>query len=333
MLHELLLWWAGQMASLVPARLRRDPAAHALIIAPDPAGFTILQHRRGQERRIGHIPAETVENAAARLPARRRGHTLLRVAVGLLQRDVALPLAAESQLGRVLQYEMDRLTPFRAEDVIWDWIRLRRDPALGRVHVRIWLVPRAALQHVLAALARAGLPADLLEATAPDGTTRLLRLHPPAPSQRAALRRAGAVCAVLAVAAMAVPFLRQSLAATALDDRIAALRAPVAAVERLRRQRDGGGDIIAAERARLGDPLAALVAVTQRLPDDTYLTEFALRRRRLRLGGESRAAAALIPLLAAERTFRNPTFAAPVTRADTGHAELFAIQTDLATQR
>ena len=329
-LRELIRWWADQMAALLPARLHRDAATDVLVVAADPVGLTLLRRRNGRERMLGHVPAGAPEDELLRLIPRRRGPLLLRVAAGLLQRDVALPIAAERQLGRVLQYELDRLTPFRAEEVVWDWARLRREPAQGRIHVRIWLVPRAGLLPVLDILARARLIPDLLEATAPGGTTRLIRLRRPAPGRRAALRWGAIVCAVLAGLAVAVPFIRQSLAAAAIESRIADLRPYVAEVARLRRQRGEGGDVVAAEQARLGDAVAALVAVTRALPDDTYLTEFALRQRKLRLAGESRGAAALIPLLAAVRQFRNPAFAAPVTRSDTAGADLFAIQVDLA---
>jgi general secretion pathway protein L len=76
--------------------------------------------------------------------------------------------------------------------------------------------------------------------------------------------------------------------------------------------------------------LAVLAAVTDIVPDDTWLTELSLRQGRLSLGGQSPAAARLIPALAADPMFRNPAFAAPVTRAPDGHADLFVIRAELA---
>ena len=65
--------------------------------------------------------------------------------------------------------------------------------------------------------------------------------------------------------------------------------------------------------------------MTRLLPDDTYLTEAELRQRKVTLTGRSGGAARLIGLLAADGRFRNPAFAAPVTRVETLHAEVFTI--------
>ncbi len=331
MLRAVAVWWLQQMREMLPARWRRGPAADALIVAVEPAGLALIRRRRGQERRLGALPPDAAAADLRRLlPRGATGRVVLRSETRLLQRDVTLPLAAAAATGRVLHYEMDRLTPFRGDDVVCDWATMRRDGAQAQLHLRLWLLPLAALQPALEALARLRLAADRVEAATPDGHHRILRFDRATSHPRTALRLAAAACAALALLAVALPFVRQSLAAAAVEARIAALRRPVAEAAALRRDGSAGADLFAAEHARLGDALAALAAVTDALPDDTFLTEFALRQRRLRLGGQSLAAAALIPRLAADRRFRNPAFAAPVTRSDTGHADLFAIQAELA---
>jgi len=72
-----------------------------------------------------------------------------------------------------------------------------------------------------------------------------------------------------------------------------------------------------------------LAAATSILPDDTYLTEVELRQRKVTLTGRSAGAARLIGPLAADETFRNPGFAAPVTRLEALHVELFTINTEI----
>lgn len=331
MIRAFAQWWMQQMAALLPHAWRGGAAADALVLRAGPDGLALLRRRHGQERSLGRLAPDADAAALARLlPRRRPARLVLRTDAVLLERDVTLPLVAEPALARVLHYEMDRLTPFHGDDLFWDFAPLRRDPAQGRLYLRLWLLPRAALQPLLESLARRHLVPDLLEAAAPGGAMRAIRLHRPAPRQRAALRLAAALCGSLALLAAALPFLAQSLAAARVEARIAALRRPLAAAEALRRQESAGTDVLAAERARLGDALAALAAVTAALPDDSFLTEFALRQRQLRLGGQSRAAAALIPRLAADRQFRNPAFAAPVTRSDTGGADLFTITAELA---
>jgi general secretion pathway protein L len=324
-------WWVEQMAGLLPSCVRRSLTPDALVLAAEGDTLRLLHRRRGRERPMGDVPLAAAGTALPRLLPRRRIALVLRIATGLLERDVTLPLAAERDPARVLRYELDRLTPFGADDVVWDWMALRRDPVRARLHLRLWLVPRRLLVPLLTVLADARLAPAVLEVAAPRGGWRTIRLHPSSAARRTAPVLAGAASAVLALAALATPFLRQSAAASAVDARIAALRPLAAEAASLRRQAAAGGDVVAAERTRLGDAVAAIAAVTEALPDDTFLTALTLRQRRLGLGGESRGAAALIARLAADARFRNPSFAAPVTRSDGGRAaDRFEINADLA---
>jgi general secretion pathway protein L len=190
---------------------------------------------------------------------------------------------------------------------------------------------------VIAALARIGVAAPMLEMPRGDGPPHLIPLTSPdfflLRRRRLQLALAGGLCAVLTLVAVALPFARQALAVADLDARIQALRPRLAAVETLRRRAAGdaaGADVLARERAQLGDALQVLATVTEILPDDTFLTEFTLSQGKLGIRGQSATAARLIAALAAEPTLRNPAFAAPVTRIDSGHAELFSIRAELA---
>ena len=87
-----------------------------------------------------------------------------------------------------------------------------------------------------------------------------------------------------------------------------------------------GVDVLAAQRAKVGDPLAVLATLTDVLPDDTVLTDFSLRQRVVTISGQSGGAARLIPALAADPALRDPAFTAPVTRNETQHSDGFSIR-------
>jgi general secretion pathway protein L len=355
MIGDLVTWWSEQMLQWVPARLvaRDRGAAHALVVsqddAPDglvtpghvvPPRVTALLLRRRRDRALGSFAVDPVGLLALRdaLPGRSRPPTIvLRLQSALLlEREVVLPLAAEREPERVLGYEMDRLTPFSADEIFWTHDIARRDRARGRVHLRLSVVTRASVRPVLDAMGQAGLAPTELAVEAPDGTPRRIALRRP-DSRRARLTRgatavAAAGCAVLAAAAVALPFLLQSAASRRVEQRIAALRPAVAEAEALRRRvaaTTEGVDVVAAERTRLGDALAVLAAVTDLLPDDTFLTDLTLRQGRLTLNGQSDAAVRLIAALSADPVIRDPEFVAPVTRVD-GRADLFAIRAEVA---
>ena len=139
-------------------------------------------------------------------------------------------------------------------------------------------------------------------------------------------------CAVLAIAACIVPVIRQERAIGRAESQIERLRPRVALVEGLRRRiaaNASGSDLFSAETAKIGNPLRALAAVTAALPDDTFLTSFAMRNRKISISGRSAGAARLIATLSADPELRDPAFDAPVTRAG-DRADLFSIQLGLA---
>jgi general secretion pathway protein L len=247
----------------------------------------------------------------------------------LLEREVVLPLAAERDPRQVLHYEMDRLTPFNAEDVYWTWGIERRDRALGRLHLRLSLIPKALLREPIGALARAGIQPSAIEAG------RRIALGGPLPRsekwRRAALKAGAIACVLLGATAAVQPFVRQTLALGRIDARIAELRPRVAQAEALRRRiasAQASDAVLLNERARVGDALQALAVTTDLVPDDTYLTDFTMHERKITISGQSAAPAKLIAALSAGAAIRNPAFAAPVTRLGSGQSELFSIHAD-----
>ena len=344
MAERILAWWAGQLRDLVPERFRQGPGgpAKALVLeldgTPDAVApeARLIQRRGRRETLLGPVPLGAEDDAsqpAIALPQAgwRQAAVVLRLpAAFLLERDVTLPLAVERDPAGALRYEMDRLTPFRAEEVFWTWRILAR--SRGQLLLRLSLVARAGLRAPIAALERQGLTATHLEIAPPAAC--LIPLDAQAGASRHHARRiVAAGCAGLAAAAVALPFLLQARDLARLDAEIAALRPAVAEAEALRRDIAAGAaqaDAIAAEGARLGNPLELLAALTAALPDDTHLTTLTLRQRQLTIDGRSASAARLLGMLAATPQFRDPSFQAPVTRAASGRGEVFSIRAELA---
>lgn len=339
MIETFLAWWAQHLLAWLPARLRgTGRQADALIadILPGAGGLALFVRRSGRETALGRFGPGAAGDAALRSAlAGRRGPVLVRPPPGvLLARPVELPLATERELGQVLRYEMDRLTPFTPDDLYWSWAVERRDRARGRLHVLLLLAPKAGVAPALAALRRAGAaPAAL----AVGGTAHLIPLDPNRPGRQQRRRRvlavAASACAVLALVATGLPFVQQSLAARGVERRIAAVRPQVDKAQALRRRiasGAAGADVLTQQRAATGDAVAMLATLTNLLPDDTYLTELTLHGRVLTLSGQSAAAAQLIPELSADPAIRDPAFIAPVTRNESARADQFSLRAELA---
>jgi general secretion pathway protein L len=342
MLNEIVSWWLRQMLGLVPERWRQRDAgpANAIVLAWDDAGggAELLTRRDHNEASLGRFGLDEAGLRRARglLGNRRAPATVLRLPPGLLlERQVTLPLAAEQGLERVVRYEMDRFTPFAAEEVYFAADVLRRDRAQGRLVLGIALVPRVRLAGVMEAMAELRLVPGLLEAAGFGAAPRRIPLA--ATDLRRArwgnrlLAAAGAACALLAVVAVALPFWLQARTGDEIEARIANLKPGVAEAEALRKRMATaaeGSDALSGEHARVGDTLHAVAILTDTLADDTHLTALVMQKRQVTLEGQSAASAKLLTTLAAEPSIRNAAFAAPVTRAENG-TDLFSIRAEV----
>jgi general secretion pathway protein L len=263
--------------------------------------------------------------------------TVLRLGeADVLGKTVSLPLAAERELDQALAFEMDRETPFTAEELYWSHRVIGADRQNGRLSVRLSLVPKANLDPLLTDLAAVGIRPTRLEIA--DGADKgtYLPINGDGTHKHHASHRllwpAAVCCTALALAAVLTPFVRQELTLASLNSQVAETRAAAAEADTLRQEIDrlsGSAGFIESERDKAGRPLAVLAATTRILPDDTYLTEMELRQRKLTLSGRSAGAARLIGPLAADPEFRNPGFSAPVTRLEALRAELFTINAEV----
>ena len=345
MLREFFTWWTGQLRDLLPARWSRSGSVRedALVIEPAAASagendIAMILRRRGQETPLGRF--SLVPDAAAELPRPPGNRVVLRLRqADMLAKTVTLPIAAEHHLHQALAFQMDQETPFAADEIYWSHAVARRDRQSGRLSVRLLLVPRQSLAALLQALDRIGLVPSRVEIGDGPDRDRILPLDGADGSledapRRTQLRFAAVACLLLLVlGAVATPFVRQAIALSRVDGKIAASRAAGSEAEQLRREigrLSGAIDLIESERDKAGRPLAILGTLTRALPDDTYLTEVTAQQRKLTLSGRSAAASRLIGALSAGQGLRNVAFAAPVTRLDPIRMELFTISAEVA---
>ncbi len=337
MVGGIISWWWAQLSDLVPVRWRGRATLPDALVVRALGGLEVeLAARRGGVATM--LARATLDEAGQRAA---RAHTIRRpgpVVLSLpepmlLEQEASLPLTAERDLHAVLRHEMDRLTPFRAEDVFWSWRVAGRDTVNGRLLVRLAFVPKAGLGALLAALDLASWRPAGIEIAAGG---HVHRIGLAAPGERTRPRRsaqaASWACGTLAALSLLVPVLLQERAIDQVNGAIDALEPGVAVAERLRSRlhaRASGADIFAAETARVGIAVQALAAVTQSLPDDTYLTQLSLQARKLTLTGRSAEAARLIAALSTNPSLHDPAFAAPVTRAGGDHGDQFTIRAEV----
>lgn len=343
MIQDFIHWWFGQLSSLAPAGWREtgSESQDCIVLSEDGAAFTAVARRRGATQTLGRFDADQqgaamLAAAVGRLGARQLPIVLSPPASQALRKTLLLPRAAQRSLGQALEFEMERETPFRSDEIVWHYRVRRQDNAHDRIEVELLLVPRYAIARVCEFLHAAGLRAVAVEIAGGNGSLSRVGLQPHGSgddrtARRVSLALAGAA-GVLAVTAAVLPFARVGLALVEARSEVARLQTVGNDTVALRQEIEHLSEaqrLIAAERARVRDPLQVLAAATQALPDSTYLTEFSLRGEQATMVGLSPSAANLIAVLSAAPPFRDPAFAAPVVRPEGGKMELFTIRTQL----
>lgn len=329
------------MHSLLPSSpLGRVDANGLIVRSRGGLAVEFIRRQRGVREDMGEAVLDDagLPRAHSQLASLRiAGPVVLELPTGLLhQQQAVLPLAAETELGRVLHHEMDRLTPFAATAIFWSWTVVQRDRINGRLTVQLSIVLKLAVQPLLNGIERLGMQPAVIEVCGADGLIRRIGILPPGTNLVPWIGTMQVMiwtCAMLALVALALPLTQQHWAMTAVDDRISDLQPRVASVAGLRQRlatSSSSGELFAGEAGRSGHVLQAMAAITRALPDDTYLTDLTLRDRKLTLTGRSASAVRLIGLLATAPELSNPAFAAPVVRTAGDRGDQFTISADLA---
>jgi general secretion pathway protein L len=341
-------WWSGEIASLVPKPWRQKFAAGrgGLVLALTGDGTaTLVQRGAGREETLARLdlaPARLAQARAMVASAQQRQRRGIGAALRLpadtaLSSTMTLPLAAEANLDQVVAFELDRRTPFKREEVYHAQRVLQRDAVAKRLSVQLTVVPRRAVDEALALAERLGLAPERVEVEG-EPAANLLPARPQTLAARLpSLAFAGlALLAVLlAGAAALVPLERSHRAAAELRANGAESRR--LAEESLRLQKEIDAEIqesgfLAARKRQVPSASEILLAVTQLLPDDTWLSELEISAGEVRLTGFAESASTILGLIDQSPRFGNAAFRSTVTQDQRSKRELFNIAAKLARE-
>lgn len=288
--------------------------SHVVLIAPDGLVLHTLQNNRlGPPLHLaGDVRApEAIHTGAVqlRLPPE-----------VFLTRTLRLPNAGRSYLQPIIAHRLDRLTPWRADQVLYAYSVVDGVSEDGTIGVDLLATSVDLVAPFLARLADVGLTATALGSAAEPLDVPLRfdlykgRTQPTDGQLRARIGRGFAILlSGLTVAYLLSAIVAASTVSNADDvqQRLTALRTKLA----LR----GGGSrsreriLIEAKRADTAT-IVLIDKLSRALPDDTVLRELDIGPAQIRLVGRSVDAPALIARLEAEAGLKNPRFAAPVIR-------------------
>jgi general secretion pathway protein L len=258
----------------------------------------------------------------------------------VLSKVLQLPEASRNYLDAIVTHQLERMTPWTADRVVFDYT-LAGDDAAGKdqIAVRLVAIARDSFDAIVERLKNAGIRPSLVGTTEDplDQPSQVNLLGISRAARRAALRRAvatGLMAVVLAgVAGSAFAGWRLYLAnaeAAAVHEAILATRRAVEAALSNSEAAEGYRRLLAMKEGNV--PMVVLLdRLSEVIPSSTYLTEYTVEGEELRLAGFSSEAPALIGMLEETDLLTDVRFGAPTTREEGAMQDRFEIVARIVT--
>ncbi|MBT8061855.1 MAG: hypothetical protein HKO64_05095 [Xanthomonadales bacterium] len=347
---HFLRWWGRELRDMLPARLRAgmQHARRRLVIKLDGDELALSIHEAGEMHELEVVSLdEDPRLLRQRLSDLLSDRELAEVSRDLLlpedrvlAKEVILPLAAEANLKQALAFEMDRQTPYRADDVFFDYLVTSRDKEHGQLRVQLLVTPRQPLLNEIERLEPLGMAPSGVDVLV-DGEPRGINLLPLDLRRRVVNSRARLNLMLLSAAFLLLVlvmaqslWLRQHQIAE-VQQAIDEVRSEALQVQQIRKRIEDASEaagFLNERRAASVPTVKVLNEVTRILPDDTYLDRLLIDTDSVQLQGKSQNAQQLIELVNESPMFRDAAFRGPTRLDSRTQKEMFDINTSLVPE-
>ncbi len=250
-----------------------------------------------------------------------------------LRRKVELPLAVEGRLAQVLSYELDRLTPLRADELYFDFRLLSRNATRGVCLVELLAAPKSRANEIIANAKAIGANVTRIVLAASDVDDGIDLLHKPMAEgadrdvKRWITPGLVALCALLAIALVTYPIYKKRQQVIAMLPLEASARADAEAASivgrQLEKQLTEYNHVLKRKHA---SPIVVQVLedMTKRMPEDTWAQTFEIKAtanapagqhpREIIVQGETGSGGKLLQLVQESTLIKDPVLKAAMTR-------------------
>jgi general secretion pathway protein L len=347
-LKRFFQWWGRELTFLVPNRLKTlfsDQTGVLVLTAADTA-FQIRFYNHADQSnptawRLDANSADSYQTVKTQNPDFEKAECILRLNDSqALKKIVYLPAAAQENLQQVVGFELDRYTPFKAEQVYFAAVPLGKTEH-GQIEVLLVFTPKTLLDEQLGRLQILGVQPARVDysqasttcpATAPAYNLLPERYRPRGnPVVQALHWLLNGVLLLLFMAVLIWPVWQEGQTVDTLKNQIKTLEKETRVIEEKQHEIDA----LRQQTQRLIDVktqspslVAVLNELSTLLKDDSWLTHFQYAEKRLQIQGQSPAASSLIGLLEGSGFFSNVSFVSPLTQDKATGRERFQISMD-----
>lgn len=344
-----LRWWLTELKALLPAQWRSSSldlsGAAGVLLSVSGAHVSRIDNSKlvsvGEaiSGSTGSADQKSVLRGLLEKVRGKTGKTVLILPAGsVLVKKMRLPLAAEESLDNILSFEMDRHTPFKAEEVFFDYRILHRDVQKNRLELEVAVTRRETVERPVSQLAGWGITPVGAMIAEQDALNEHFNLLPRTRRPQAAPllgrfnRALLALVLLLAIGAMLLPIIIKREAVLHLTPFVERAKIAAEATDDLHRKLDA----LAAQynfllEKKQASPVLVVVfdELTRILPDDTWVQQFDLKGKELQIMGETGSSSKLIGLMEQSKILHDTNFRSPLTKGQNPSSEHFHLGAEI----
>lgn len=347
--RAFLRWWRNELLGICREVLERawPPAARQMRLEVKSDSIRLLHASKGHATvlwahstpgAMERLLAGTLAKPSLPLPL----SAVLQVelpAAAMLEREIALPSAAERRLEEVLELQYARLMPLKRDLVLMDWHVADVD-AEGPMRVRMAIMKRAAADAVKAFGSACGFEKCVITvpSTLGQGKTsyRFIPEHsataPPGRGNKV-LKALEIICVALAGGFALASAFGWIVHEQSIRAQLETMRQEADVAVGISRDLERRHEVLGQVRGAFSGVslLDVIAAITKILPEGAWVQEFSRTHNRIRIVGSAPDASKLALDLEASPLFRNVELASAASNAQTG-AETASFRFDLGME-
>ena len=343
-------WWRSELISLIPAAWRADRGlGNRVLIHIDLPNVTLYELAAGELHQLGAAQLKSNDPEAQKIAFQglltrygkggARSLSLYLMADQVLRKTISLPAIAAENLEQVLSFELDRHTPFKADQVYFSSRVPSHDAANHTLSVEIAVVPRDVINRALAlvtswdaALDSVLVEGDLLHTGAHFNLLPEVLRPPQSSYWRFSNIALMTLALVLLTAALAIPLWQKRQQTIALFPVVNKVRIAAQNADALHKELEQSvaRHNFLLDKKRAAPPVTILLdEVSRLLPDDTWVQQFELKGRELQLVGETGSSSKLIGIIEQSNLLNEASFRSPLTKTQPGNFERFHLSAEV----
>ncbi len=347
---NFLRWWGRELNGIfvAPAPVGSARFPRRTVLSVENNSLRILDERKGRCEELETFEgvdfgADAAITAFGKIARKRR-----RSAAGLrfsntdcFQRVVNFPSAAEHDIAKALQLDLERTTPFRASDVYAaHYIRDGGETSNHQVVANQVIIKRQTVDPILEAVSDGGIALSFVDCWNPNQDAPLPVDFLAAQDGRQSasgrgtnlLRGLVAASVCLAIVATALLFMRQHDALEKLTAATTTARSQANLVRQaIDRSETAASQLAVISKLRLDRTSTAriLESLTLLIPDTAWVTDLRIDGETIEITGYAKSATSLIPLFDRSDLFAGATLTAPVMFDQHQDKERFSIRASI----